>query len=66
MLFNYFYHSKRASDIERQFKGLLNFLRERIKHVYGIYLLGTALIKSTLFQTVPKPQAAYFQVKVNI
>ena len=29
----------------RKFKGLLNFVRERIKHVYGIDLLGTALKK---------------------
>ena len=36
---------------EREFKGLLNAIRERIKHVYGISILGTALIKSTLVQT---------------
>ena len=36
---------------EREFKGLLNFVRERIKHAYGINLLGTALIKSALVQT---------------
>ena len=29
--------------LEREFKGLLNFVRERIKHVYGgNNLLGTA------------------------
>ena len=33
---------------EREFKGLLNYLRERIKHVYKINLLGTALKKSAL------------------
>ena len=27
------------------------FVRERIKHVYGINLLGTAFIKSALVQT---------------
>ena len=36
---------------EREFKGLLNSVRKRIKHVYGISILGTALIKSTLVQT---------------
>ena len=36
---------------EREFKGLLNFVRERIKHVCGINLLGTALKKSALVQT---------------
>ena len=30
---------------EREFKGLLNSIRERIKHVYGISRLGTALVK---------------------
>ena len=34
-----------------EFKGLLNFVRERIKHVYEIYLLCTALKKSALVQT---------------
>ena len=29
----------------RNVKGLLNFVRERIKHVYGKNLLGTALKK---------------------
>ena len=27
---------------EREFTGLLNFVQERIQHVYGINLLGTA------------------------
>ena len=36
---------------EREFKGLLNFVRERIKHVYGTNLLGRASIKSALVQT---------------
>ena len=36
---------------EREFKGLLNSLRERIKDVYGISILGIALIKSILVQT---------------
>ena len=36
---------------EREFKGLLNFVRERIKHAYRINLLGTALMKSALVQT---------------
>ena len=35
---------------EREFKVLLNSVRERIKHVYGISILGTASIKSTLVQ----------------
>ena len=49
--FYYFYDSKHVSDMvalklpKREFKGLLNFVRERIKHVYGIILLGTALKK---------------------
>ena len=29
---------------EREFKVLLNSVRERIKHVYGISILGTASI----------------------
>ena len=33
---------------ECEFEGLLNFVRERAKHVYGINLLGTALKKSAL------------------
>ena len=33
---------------ECEFKGMLNSVQERIKHVYGISILGTALIKSTL------------------
>ena len=37
--------------LEREFKGLLNFVRERIKHVCRINLLGTALKKSALAQT---------------
>ena len=36
---------------EREFKGRLNFVRERIKHVHGINLFGTALIKSAVVQT---------------
>ena len=37
---------------EREFKGLLNFVRERIlKHVYGINLLCTALKKSAHVQS---------------
>ena len=35
---------------EREFKGMLHFVRERIKHVCRIILLGTALKKSALFQ----------------
>ena len=55
--FYYFYDSKHVSDMvalklpKREFKGLLNFVRERIKHVYGIILLGTALKKSAVVQT---------------
>ena len=30
---------------KREFKGLLNIVGERIKHVYGINLLGTTLKK---------------------
>ena len=37
--------------LEREFKGLLNFVRDRIKHVCRINLLGTALKKSALAQT---------------
>ena len=37
--------------LEHEFKGLLNFVRERIKHVCGINLLDTALKKSALAQT---------------
>ena len=37
--------------LEREFRGLLNFVRERIKHVCRINLLGTALKKSALAQT---------------
>ena len=37
--------------LEREFKGLLNFVRERIKHVCRINLLGTAFKKSALAQT---------------
>ena len=37
--------------LEREFKDLLNFVRERIKHVCRINLLGTALKKSALAQT---------------
>ena len=40
----------------RNVKGLLNFVRERIKHVYGKNLLGTALKKSALFQ--------FFQINI--
>ena len=37
---------------ESEFKGLLNFVLERIsKHVYGIDLLYTALKKSALVQS---------------
>ena len=36
---------------KREFKGLLNIVGERIKHVYGINLLGTTLKKSALVQT---------------
>ena len=35
---------------ERKFRGLLKFVRERIKHVHGINLLGAALKKSALVQ----------------
>ena len=35
---------------EREFKGLLNFLRERIKHVHKINLLGTVLKNQLLFK----------------
>ena len=33
---------------ERELKGLLKFVRERIKHVYKINLLATGLTKSAL------------------
>ena len=36
---------------KREFKGLLNIVGGRIKHVYGINLLGTTLKKSALVQT---------------
>ena len=36
---------------KREFKGLLNIVGKRIKHVYGINLLGTTLKKSALVQT---------------
>ena len=42
--FNYFYNSKHVSDMvalklpEREFKSMLNFVRERIKHVYSVQL----------------------------
>ena len=56
MRFNYFYDSKHVSDMvalklpEREFKGLLNFVRERIlKHLYGTNLLCTALKNQLLF-----------------
>ena len=55
---NYFYDSKHVSDMvalklpEREFKGLLNFVRERIlKHVYRINLLCTAFKKLALVQS---------------
>ena len=55
--FNYFYDRKHVSNMvalklpEREFKGLLNLVRERmLKHVYGINLLCTALKKSALVQ----------------
>ena len=58
MRFNYFCDSKHVSDMvalklpEREFKGLLKFIRERIKHVYAINLLGTHFITKTgLVQT---------------
>ena len=35
---------------KREFKGLLNFVRERKKHVYGINFLRTALKKASLVQ----------------
>ena len=35
---------------EREFKGLLTFLRERVKHVHKINLLGTALKNQLLFK----------------
>ena len=35
---------------ERKFRGLLKFVRERIKHVLGINLLGTALKNQLLFK----------------
>ena len=38
---------------EREFKGLLNIVRERIKHIYLISLLGTALKNQLLFK-LPK------------
>ena len=36
---------------KREFKGLLNIVGERIKHVYGINIFGTTLKKSALVQT---------------
>ena len=35
---------------ESEIKVLLNFVQERIKHVYGINLLGTALKNQLLFK----------------
>ena len=35
---------------EGEFKGPLTFVTKRIKHVYGINLLGTVLKKSALVQ----------------
>ena len=36
---------------KREFKGLLNIVGERIKHVYGSNLLSTTLKKAALVQT---------------
>ena len=36
--------------LKREFKGLLNIVGERIKHVYGITLLGTTLKNQLLFK----------------
>ena len=35
---------------ERKFRGLLKFVRERIKYVHGINLLGAALKNQLLFK----------------
>ena len=40
----------------RNVKGLLNFVRERIKHVYGKNLLGTALKNQHSFKLISKYQ----------
>ena len=39
---------------EREFKGLLNIVRERIKHIYLISLLGTALKNQLLFKLLKR------------
>ena len=51
---------------EREFKGLLNFVQKRTKHVYRINLLSTGLKKSALVQASKNTINAYFQVKFNI
>ena len=50
------FHSKHVSDIvalklpESEFKGLLNFVRERIKHVYRIIFIRYSFKKAALVQ----------------
>ena len=49
--------------------GLLNFVGERIKHVYSINFIGTVWKQSALFKNYKKSTiyyAAYSRVKVNI
>ena len=45
---------------EGEIQGLLNLVREWIKHVYGINLLGTALKKSALVKTSKNTEKSVF------
>ena len=45
---------------EGEIQGLLNLVREWIKHVYGINLLDTALKKSALVQTSKNTEKSGF------
>ena len=47
---------------EREFKGLLNFVRERITHVYGINFLRTALKKAALVQASKRKPISLYQL----
>ena len=54
---------------ESEFKGQLNFVRERIKRVHGINLFGTALIKAALVQTSKNtitPHTSKFKLITNV
>ena len=51
---------------EREFTGLLNFVRERIKHVYRIIFTRYSFKKNQLLFKLLKHNYAYFQVKVII